>query len=104
MKNMKKQKYQPSIPVNQLFEACEKAPITYVIKGARAMRCSDYAITYYYNKKHPKYYKNPELARRALRRAIDDANKLPVSEFVNPIDKLIESMRSSGYKFKSDRD
>jgi len=99
----KKRKYIPSIPLDELIEASKVAPITYILKGARAMGSRDYAILHYYNKKS-KLYKDEQAARHALRKEIQNYIKMPVNDyFRNRIEFLIDSLEDSGYKFKSKR-
>ena len=103
MGKSKKHKYSPSIPLREILDAANNAPITYVLKGARAMQCNDYAIKHYYNKRS-KLYKNSEKARNALKREIDNCMLHEKDElFINPIERLITSLEDSGYKFKSER-
>lgn len=99
----KKRKFIPSIPFDELIEASKVAPITYILKGARAMGSRDYAILHYYNKKS-KHYKDGQAARHALRREIANYIQMPVDDyFTNKIEFLIDSLEISGYKFRSER-
>lgn len=44
-------------------------PVKWLLKAGRASSSSDYAVKYYYNKKHPKFYKQKRELLRSVRRA-----------------------------------
>ena len=92
-----------SVPLNEIIEAINTVPITYILKGARVLGCTDYAIRHYYNK-NSKLYKDSEKARHAVRKELNNCyiqKNNPISR--NRIENFITFLEESGYKFKSER-
>ena len=56
----------------ELMKAANTAPISYLLKAARAMGCHDYAIKHYYCPNSKTFYKNKDTVRKACRKRLQD--------------------------------
>lgn len=63
-------KYKGSVPFPVLMNSINTFPVSRLLPIARVVCGTDYAVRYYYNKNHPKFYKNEEAFRHALRRCV----------------------------------
>lgn len=65
---MSKKKYAVSDDV--LINAINTFPISKLMPAAKLVCSTDYAVRFYNNKNHPKFYRNQEAFRHALRRCV----------------------------------
>ena len=63
-------KWKESVPMDQVVEAINTYPISKLMPVAKLVCSSDYAVCFYNNKNHPKFYRNEEAFRKALRRCL----------------------------------
>jgi len=79
----------------ELVKAANTAPISYLLKAARAMGCHDYAIKYYYYPNSKTFYKNEGAVRKTCRKKLQD--KATASW---QIDRFIQVLEDYGYQFQ----
>ena len=79
----------------ELMKAANTAPISYLLKAARAMGCHDYAIKHYYCHNSKSFYKNKDAVRKACRKRLQE--KATASW---QIDRFIETLEDFGYQFE----
>ena len=65
---MSKKKYAVSDDV--LINAINTFPISKLMPAAKLVCSTDYAVSFYNNKRHPQFYHNQEAFRHALRRCV----------------------------------
>ena len=63
-------KWKESVPMQTVIDAINTFPIKELQPVAKYVCSTDYAVRYYNNKKHPKFYHNDEAFRKALRRCV----------------------------------
>ena len=63
-------KWKETVPMQTILDAINTMPISKLMPAAKLVCGTDYAVMFYNNKKHPKFYKNADAFRRALRRCV----------------------------------
>lgn len=63
-------KWKESVSMNTVLEAINTYPIDDILRAGKLVCQTDYAIRFFHNKAHTKFYKNEDAVRSALRRAV----------------------------------
>lgn len=61
-------KYKEDVPADFVIEKINTMPINKLMPVAKIVCGTDYAVSHYQNKNHPKFYHNQEAFRKAMRR------------------------------------